>query len=350
MKSFIWAIVVTFMIILFLPLGCSINFIQAICYIFVRPFSKNTFNRINIKLMDIFNLFTMPLISGLKVQLHTDMETFELLGKEHAVMMSNHRHFFDFFVLSILAQYFSSCGRTFLVAKDSTKFIPILGWLGLFSGTIFLKRDWTQDERHLELHAQSKKDFPEKFWLYFFVEGTRLTSEKLLAAQQYVASKGLPIPRNVLVPRVKGFVSVVKYMRSFVPAIYDVTIAKPNGQPTVSFLSLSMGKPLVVKVHIKRFSVEELPVSDEGVAKWCRDRFVAKDKLLDNFMVEGTFKEQQHSIHFRNLHLAAICWICTFLLYYMVCHKFSSWEGIKIVASGVIPFMTMLYLTMSYMR
>lgn len=36
-----------------------------------------------------------------------------------------------------------------------------------------------------------------------FVEGTRYTEEKLLAAQRYAASRGLPVPRNVLIPRTK---------------------------------------------------------------------------------------------------------------------------------------------------
>jgi hypothetical protein len=45
------------------------------------------------------------------------------------------------------------------------------------------------------------KDFPRPFWLALFVEGTRFTPAKLLAVQEYVASQGLPAPRNVLIPR-----------------------------------------------------------------------------------------------------------------------------------------------------
>lgn len=41
------------------------------------------------------------------------------------------------------------------------------------------------------------------FWLALFVEGTRFTQAKLVAAQEYAASRGLPIPRNVLLPRTK---------------------------------------------------------------------------------------------------------------------------------------------------
>ena len=31
-----------------------------------------------------------------------------------------------------------------------------------------------------------------------------------------------------------------------------------------------------VKVHIKRYSTKDLPESDEGIAQWCRNRFIAK--------------------------------------------------------------------------
>lgn len=46
-------------------------------------------------------------------------------------------------------------------------------------------------------------DFPIPFWLALFVEGTRFTEAKLQAAQEFAASRGLPVPRNVLLPRTK---------------------------------------------------------------------------------------------------------------------------------------------------
>jgi lysophosphatidic acid acyltransferase/lysophosphatidylinositol acyltransferase len=49
------------------------------------------------------------------------------------------------------------------------------------------------------------KDFPRSFWLALFVEGTRFTPAKLLAAQEYAVSQGLTAPRNVLIPRTKVF-------------------------------------------------------------------------------------------------------------------------------------------------
>lgn len=55
----------------------------------------------------------------------------------------------------------------------------------------------------LQSGFQRLADFPMPFWLALFVEGTRFTKAKLLAAKEYASSRGLPIPRNVLIPRTK---------------------------------------------------------------------------------------------------------------------------------------------------
>lgn len=56
---------------------------------------------------------------------------------------------------------------------------------------------------YLQEGLQRLRDFPLPFWLALFVEGTRFTQAKLLAAQEYATSNGLPVPRNVLIPRTK---------------------------------------------------------------------------------------------------------------------------------------------------
>lgn len=49
----------------------------------------------------------------------------------------------------------------------------------------------------------------------------------------------------------QGFVSAVSHMRSFVPAIYDVTVAVPKGQPSPTMLRLFKGQRSVVsRTHL----------------------------------------------------------------------------------------------------
>lgn len=60
----------------------------------------------------------------------------------------------------------------------------------------------------LQSGFEALNGFPMPFWLALFVEGTRFTQAKLVAAQQYAASAGLPIPRNILIPRTKVVVII----------------------------------------------------------------------------------------------------------------------------------------------
>ncbi|KAI8573167.1 hypothetical protein RHMOL_Rhmol01G0257600 [Rhododendron molle] len=241
-------------------------------------------------------------------------------GKEHALIIPNHGHDVDWLVVWTLAQYFGCLGSAPVISKDSSKFFPVIGWSTWFSDFIYLKRNWNKDEGVLKSSLQGLKDFPRPFWLIFFVEGTRLTQKKLLAAQEYAASTGIHSPKNVLVPRTKGFVSTVKYIRSFVPAVYDVTLAVPQNVPPPSIKGMFLKQPSLVKVYIKRYPVEELPKSDEGIAEWCRDRFVTK---------------------------VAIFWIGALLLsiykLFQTCSPLSSWKGIGITAATLFIVEMLMY-------
>lgn len=111
--------------------------------------------------------------------------------------------------------------------------MQVIGWSMWFSGYVFVERIWVKDERTLQvsfnafeenmnaswfdcfynIHIwcdsvlqsgfQQLEDFPLPFWLALFVEGTRFTEAKLLSAQEYAASRRLPVPRNVLIPHTK---------------------------------------------------------------------------------------------------------------------------------------------------
>ncbi|KAK9682992.1 hypothetical protein RND81_10G111200 [Saponaria officinalis] len=278
--------------LLFILSGLVVNAIQATCYVLVRPLSKNNYRRINRWVAELLWLELVWLVdwwARVQIKIFTDAETFQLLGKEHALVMSNHRSDIDWLVGWVLAQRAGCLGSTLAVMKKSSKFLPVIGWSMWFSEYLFLERSWAKDESTLKIGLERLKDYPLPFWLALFVEGTRFTQAKLLAAQEYATSTGLPVPRNVLIPRTKGFVTAVSHMRSFVPAIYDVTVAIPKSSPPPTMLRLFKGQSSMVHVHITRHKFKDLPETDEAVAQWCRDAFVAKDALLDKHKVSDTF-------------------------------------------------------------
>ncbi|XVF47400.1 hypothetical protein PTKIN_Ptkin03bG0106000 [Pterospermum kingtungense] len=240
--------------LLFIFSSIFVNLIQVACYLTIRPLSKSTFRRINgavVEMLWLQSVWMMEWWSGLEVNLHTEFKTYQSMGKEHAILMPNHVSDADVLLTWILAQR-SGCLRSALsVVKKSTQYLPIFGWTLWFYEFIFVDRNWARDGSKLKLSFEALKDFPMPFWITIFVEGTRLTPDKLIEAQTFASSKGLPIPKNVLIPKTK------------------------------------------VKVHIKRYSTKELPESDEGIAQWCRNRFIAKDALLEKFAATSTFDEEE---------------------------------------------------------
>ncbi|ONK68777.1 uncharacterized protein A4U43_C05F15890 [Asparagus officinalis] len=290
------ALVVVPLGLLFLLSGLIVNLIQAACFVTIRPLSKSVYRRINRVVVQLLWLQLVWLVdwwAGVEIRFYADSEDHELLrnslGKEHALVISNHRSDIDWLVGWIFAQRAGCLGSTLAVMKKSSKFLPVIGWSMWFTEYLFLERNWAKDEGTLKSGLQRLRDFPRPFWLALFVEGTRFTQAKLLAAQEYAALQGLPIPRNVLIPRTKGFVSAVSNMRQFVPAIYDVTVAIPKGRPSPTMLRIFKAQPSVVHVHMKRHAMNELPETDDEIAQWCKDVFTAKDALLDKHLTEGTF-------------------------------------------------------------
>ncbi|XP_039048484.1 1-acyl-sn-glycerol-3-phosphate acyltransferase 2-like [Hibiscus syriacus] len=284
-------------IALFIFTGILINLIQVICYVTIRPMSKSKFRRINGAIAELLWLelvWMMEWWSGFEVKLYTDVKTFHLMGKEHAILMPNHISDSDTLLTWVLAQRVGCLRSALTIVKKETQFLPVFGWTTWFYEFIFVNRNWAKDESKLRSSFEALKDFPMPFWMTIFVEGTRLTSDKLFEAQAFASSKGYPIPKHVLIPKTKGIVTAVQSLRSFVPAIYDVTIAVPKNQPYFpTLLTFFKMQPCKVKVHIKRYPTKDLPESDQGIAQWCRNRFLAKDALLDNFAVTGTFEEDE---------------------------------------------------------
>ncbi|KAL2225927.1 UNVERIFIED_CONTAM: 1-acyl-sn-glycerol-3-phosphate acyltransferase 2 [Sesamum indicum] len=312
------AIVIVPLGVLFFVSGLVINFIQAVCFLLIRPLSKKTYRRINREVAGLLWLELVWLIdwwAGVKIELYTDSETFKLMGKEHALVICNHKSDIDWLVGWVLAERSGCLGSTLAVMKKSSRFLPVIGWSMWFSEYLFLERSWAKDESTLKSGLQRLRDFPRPFWLALFVEGTRFTQAKLLAAQEYASSAGLPVPRNVLIPRTKGFVTAVSHLRSFAPAIYDVTVAIPKTSPAPTMLRLFKGQSSVVHVHLKRHLMKDLPETDEAIAQWCRDAFVAKDKLLDKHNDEDSFGEQlQDTSRPVKSLLVVCCWAILLIL------------------------------------
>ncbi|EDN92236.1 hypothetical protein SS1G_08099 [Sclerotinia sclerotiorum 1980 UF-70] len=128
--------------------------------------------------------------------------------------------------------------------------------------------------------------------LISFSEATRYTPKKYEEAKTWCKENNRPLPKHLLYPRTKGFVTTVQHLRKakHVKAVYDMTIAyshhnKWHEAPTIweslSCDDLSGKRGYKFHVEVKRFLLEELPESDAGLAKWLETRWIEKGEYLE---------------------------------------------------------------------
>lgn len=195
--------------------------------------------------------------------------------------------------------------------------------------TMSWQREWAADKNTIAATFHRLKTRQLPFWLINHVEGTRITPSKLVASQAFSREKGLPVMNETLVPRVRGFVSTVQVHPCFALffgiavdcsyaaceqelrdaanvnlVLYDTTLmftdsktgatehadGRPVGGP--SLWSMMLGKPsATIHVHVRRYTMAQLPASDALLERWLVDAFVAKNALIAQFKATGKFPD-----------------------------------------------------------
>ncbi|KAL2636388.1 hypothetical protein R1flu_007867 [Riccia fluitans] len=280
--------------LMFLGSGLILNIFQVLSLLVVLPFSRKAYRVTNMVLMNQLwsqLVWLLEWWGGVEVKLYTDEDSLKYIGKEHALLICNHRSDIDWLVGWCLSHRFGVLGGTRAVMKYSSIFLPVVGWSMYFSEYVFLRRSWAQDEVTLKAGYQSLKGFPRPFWLALFVEGTRYTQKKLEDAQKYAIENNMHVPRNVLIPRTKGFVSAIANLREFTPAVYDMTLAVATDSPNPTMAGIMKREASTVHIHLRRVPMEMMPKTDEEVSAWCKEAFVKKDDMLDEHAKTNSFGE-----------------------------------------------------------
>lgn len=202
------------------------------------------------------------------------------------------------------------------VLKSVLRLLPFYGWYFEQHGGIYVSKKWAQDRKNIIRHLRSVSENQLPTWLVIFPEGTRFTpgdpeknsrrqlfaraentKRKLSAAEMQSGDGGGaavemrqdPMLTEVLCPRVKGFTACVEGLDGHATAIYDMTVAysvdgsflRPPNNPCME--AMMDGEYTQVHVHLKRHVAAELPKERLAIGNWLVDRFVDKDKLLQQF-------------------------------------------------------------------
>ncbi len=252
----------------------------------IKPFSLQTFRRLNRWVADTWWGWCVQaarLVHGTRIEVTGD----EVPVGENAVVVTNHQQMADITFLMFYARSKHRLGDMKWFAKDSIKYVPVLGWAMVLIDSVFVKRDWTADRASIAATFASFIRDRVPMWLVSFPEGTRVGPDKIESSRRYAREHGLAPLTHLLLPRTKGFVASVQGLRSHVDAVYDITIGYERGVP--SLWQYVKGLSRVAHLHVRRFEMSRMPVSDDDLAAWLNARFEEKDRLLDHFYEHGAF-------------------------------------------------------------
>lgn len=147
---------------------------------------------------------------------------------------------------------------------------------------------------HIGSYKRLTRQYPG---LISFSEATRFTPKKYEETAAWCEKNDRPLPLHLLYPRTKGFVTTVQHLRQapHVKAVYDLTIAYQHGDTwheapsmwdTLRLSGLSDGGGYKFHVHTRRFPLEELPHTDQELAKWLEQRWIEKGQWLEKMRRE----------------------------------------------------------------
>lgn len=220
---------------------------------------------------------------------------------ESALVISNHCSFLDFCLVHSVPIRCGMIGNCRYFSKDSIKYMPFFGWGMYLAGFIFLKRNWAQDQRHINATFETLIKNRLPVHLISYLEGTRVNKKKLAESHEYAAKNNLPKLDYTLLPRSKGFAASVKGLRgSHINHVYDITIAYYHykrgfgATPSLSDFLFGRLNEFQFRTHVDRYSLNILPENDADIAKWLVKLYEEKNVRLAQWKTqwENQFKRQ----------------------------------------------------------
>ncbi|XP_013381629.1 1-acyl-sn-glycerol-3-phosphate acyltransferase delta isoform X2 [Lingula anatina] len=320
-----WFVLHLLMGYIFILSGLIVNCIM-FCTLIIWPFSKTIYRKVNCYLAYwIWSQYTFlgQWWSGSDIVLKTNPEDVKYYGKEHAIIILNHKYDIDWLLGYFLAERLGILGGSKVYGKEMLKFVPIQGWSWYFTESVFLKRNWEQDRKIIIRDIKNLAEFPVNYWILMFCEGTRFTEAKHKASMKVAKEKGLPELKHHLLPRTKGFVLTMQGLKGKIPAIYDCTVGITKSENEPTFMNVVNGKTFKAELKVRRITLEEIPTdTDEECSAWLHKLYQEKDEFYDGFLKKGHFDGALIEIPKRPWDLLVwLFWAVTLgvpLIYYLI--------------------------------
>jgi len=273
--------------------GLIINFFQLILWLTIKPTSPQLYRKINYYCLYsqwIQIVFLADWWSGSTCSILTDDKTWEMMGKEHAIVLMNHSDEVDWLMGWVVCEQSRLLASSKVFMKKAIQWVPVVGWAWQFAEIVFLERNWEKDREPMEQQIRNLTEHPDPVWLLMFAEGTRFTPSKHAASVEFAQKSGLAPLQHLLVPRTKGFLLTVEQLRGKFPAIYCATLAfntKEGAKPTLK--SMLLGRRVIGEMLLERIPLDEVPEDPAQAALWLHENYRHKDQMIDVYKKEGSF-------------------------------------------------------------
>ncbi|XP_061478898.1 1-acyl-sn-glycerol-3-phosphate acyltransferase epsilon isoform X1 [Rhineura floridana] len=234
-------------------------------------------------------LFFFENYTGVQIILYGDLPK----NKENVVYISNHQCTVDWIIADMLAIRQNALGHVRYVLKDGLKWLPLYGWYFSQHGGVYVKRSANFNEKKMKRKLQAQIEAGTPMYLVIFPEGTRYNPElpKVIAdSQSYAEKEGLAVLKHVLTPRVKATHIAVDSMKTYLDAVYDITVAyegtvdhKGERKVAPSMTDFLCKECPRIHIYVDRIALRDIPHEQTYMRRWLHERFEIKDKLLIEF-------------------------------------------------------------------
>ncbi|PQE32758.1 hypothetical protein CJF32_00009642 [Rutstroemia sp. NJR-2017a WRK4] len=229
---------------------------------------------------------------------------------ERVVLIANHQLYTDWLYLWWVAYTNTppTHGHIYIIAKESLKWVPIIGWGMRFYGFIFMSRKMEKDRPRMEhrlkqlreRHSGPLSGTPglDPMWLLLFPEGTNASDNGRIKSAKWAEKIGVKDMEHVLLPRSTGSFFCLNQLKGSVEYVYDCTMAYegvPRGKFGQDYFTLTSSyiegrPPKSVNLYWRRFRIADIPLDNaEEFDLWLREKWYEKDALMEQYMTTGRF-------------------------------------------------------------
>jgi hypothetical protein len=235
---------------------------------------------------------TILLLKGMGCQFHLKQKIDEVISRMHEnpelidFIFVNHITTVDFLFMVSYLQALKIENFNFVLRKGVI-FNPVVGLTMYANSDIKLNRKWEIDKTIINKQLDNIDTTKTKQVIVIFPEGTRITDEKLKAAQKFSRENNLPVFNNLQVPKTKGSWMMIKHLAETnrLGKIWDVTMAVPSiidgrGAYIEDIMSKNVG-PIYTDIRELKLNNEYKDM--ETFKTWFLNNWKDKDDFLENY-------------------------------------------------------------------